>query len=280
MKKILLVEDEQTIGNLVQLALEEKGYEVTFVKDGESGYSAVHETNFDLVLLDIMLPGMNGFEVLEKLNEEKVIPALPVIIISNSGESVEIKRALDLGIRDYLVKVNFEPNEVVEKVNAVFANEKGGKDTDEKQGDNEGDDETNTSNESDGGKESDKAHVLIVEDDELLSTTLSRNFSERNMGPIVATSASEARTVLAREPGVKVILLDVLLPDVNGFDFLKELKETNKWGDIPVIITSNLGQKEDIEKGKELGADGYFVKATMLPDEICDRVSEMIKSKK
>ncbi len=106
--------------SLLVTKLERCGYEVKVAGDGITGLEIIHAKKPDLVILDMLLPRMNGFETLEKLHEEKILPSLPVIIISNSGQPVEINRAMALGVCDYLVKVNFDPKEIIEKVKRVF----------------------------------------------------------------------------------------------------------------------------------------------------------------
>ncbi len=122
-KKIMLIEDEEILSSLLKRKLEENGYEVTAAFDGEEGLEIMEKQTPDLVLLDIVMPKVGGFEVMEEMNK---IPRLnlkdvPVIIVSNSGQPVEIDKALKLGIRDYLIKTQFDPQEVVDKVKRILA---------------------------------------------------------------------------------------------------------------------------------------------------------------
>src|SRR3989344_5929993 len=123
-QSILLIEDEKILSDLLTKKLEGAGYRVEVVSDGEEGLSKIRALKPDLVLLDMLLPKLSGFSILETLYREKRIPALPVIVISNSGQPVEIDRVQKLGIRDYLVKLNFDPDEVLIKVNSVLKAEK------------------------------------------------------------------------------------------------------------------------------------------------------------
>lgn len=118
MKKILIVEDEKILADLLEKKLKESGYEVLLTRDGEKGLKVIQEqkTNLDLILLDIIMPKIGGFEVLEEMKKDPKLAAIPVIVISNSGQPVEISRALELGVKDYLIKTEFDPNEVIEKV--------------------------------------------------------------------------------------------------------------------------------------------------------------------
>ena len=116
MKKILVVEDEELIGDLLQRKLLQEGYYASVAKDGEEALKQIREEKPDIILLDIVLPRLNGFEVLAELKEDEALRQIPVIIISNSGQPAEIEKAKELGVRDWLVKTEFDPQEVLEKV--------------------------------------------------------------------------------------------------------------------------------------------------------------------
>src|SRR5487761_571456 len=116
MKSILLIEDDELLSNLLQTKLTHEGYDVTTAKDGEEGLEALADKIFNLVLLDILMPRMNGMEFLAKLRANKQWEEVPVIVISNSGEPFGDEDAKKFGVVDYLVKANFNPAEVIEKV--------------------------------------------------------------------------------------------------------------------------------------------------------------------
>ena len=115
-KKILLVEDEEIMIDLLQKKLTKEGYEVSVARDGEAGLKVMKEARPDLVLLDIIMPKMGGFEVMEEMGKDKELKEIPVIVISNSGQPVELDRAQRLGAKDWLIKTEFDPQEVVDKV--------------------------------------------------------------------------------------------------------------------------------------------------------------------
>lgn len=115
-KKILVVEDETIMLNLLRRKLMTEGYDVYAAKDGQEGLDKMKEVKPDLVLLDIVMPKLNGLEVLEKMQQDNELKRIPVIVISNSGQPVEIDKARKFGARDWLVKTEFDPQEVSEKV--------------------------------------------------------------------------------------------------------------------------------------------------------------------
>jgi CheY-like chemotaxis protein len=115
-KKILLIEDEELLINLLQRKLAEAGYEVHLSKNGEDGLKTMREINPDIILLDIIMPIKGGFEVLEEMVKDDNLKNIPVVIISNSGQPVELDRAKKLGAKDWLIKTEFDPMEVLDKV--------------------------------------------------------------------------------------------------------------------------------------------------------------------
>ena len=115
-KKILLVEDEKIMINLLQKKLTQEGYDVKVAVNGEEGLKAMKEEKPDIVLLDIIMPKMGGFEVMEEMGKDPVLREIPIVIISNSGQPVELDKARELGAKDWLIKTEFDPQEVVEKV--------------------------------------------------------------------------------------------------------------------------------------------------------------------
>ena len=116
MKKILLIEDENLIVDLLRRKLTLEGYEVSVARDGEEGVKSMRESKPDLILLDIIMPKKGGFEVMTEMQKDKELRKISVIVISNSGQPVELDRAQKLGARDWLIKTEFNPQEVIEKV--------------------------------------------------------------------------------------------------------------------------------------------------------------------
>ena len=116
MKKILIIEDEEVLSNLLQKKLNQEGYQVDITGNGQKGLEKIRKDKPDLILLDIVMPKMGGFEVMEELNKDKELKDIPIIVISNSGQPVELDRIKELGARDWLIKTNFDPQEVIDKV--------------------------------------------------------------------------------------------------------------------------------------------------------------------
>jgi DNA-binding response OmpR family regulator len=120
-----------------------------------------------------------------------------------------------------------------------------------------------------------KNTVLLVEDDEMLHTMYTQKFTKEGYDVKSAFNGMEGIQI-AEEAQPAIILLDIIMPKMDGFVALKKLKKNDKTKDIPVILLTNLGQEEDIRKGKELGAADYFIKANHTPQEVVDKVKEVI----
>ena len=114
--KILVVEDETFLVKIYSVKLKKEGYEVSIANDGEEAVRLAAEVNPDLILLDLILPKMNGFEALEKMRASAVNKTTPVIVLSNLGQEEDIKRAEALGADGYLVKANFSIQDIVAKI--------------------------------------------------------------------------------------------------------------------------------------------------------------------
>lgn len=120
-----------------------------------------------------------------------------------------------------------------------------------------------------------KTQVLIVEDDSFISLFLEKKLTELGYGATVAGSTAAALAALGAAP-VDLILLDIILPDENGFTLLERLKKNPAYQDIPVVILSNLGQQSEIDRGKQLGAVDFLVKGNYSPAEIVDRITAIL----
>jgi len=118
-------------------------------------------------------------------------------------------------------------------------------------------------------------HVLLVEDDEMLNAMYTQKFTKEGYEVLSAFNGAEG-VKMAEEHHPDIILLDIIMPKMDGFAALKKLKKNDDTKDLPVILLTNLGQEEDIRKGKELGAEDYFIKANHTPQEVVEKVKEVI----
>lgn len=274
--KIVIIEDEVILIDVLSKKLENEGYDIQSAEDGEKGLEVIKTFNPDLVLLDIAMPRMNGYEVLASLKESFGIDNMPpVIIISNSGQPVEIDKARDLGAKDFIIKAQFTPEEVLEKVNTVMGN------STNNQIDMKTPGIVEDSQVSSPPNKNPEAKILVVEDDQFLRNLLKIKLEKENF---------EVNTAIDGPGGIEkigsivpdIMLLDIILPGIDGFEVLKRVRTNTdtKVANTPIILLSNLGQEADIEKGRALGADNYLIKSNFTIDEIIEKVRSLLTEKK
>jgi len=120
MKKILVIEDDKFLRELITQKLIKEDFEVSEAVDGEEGIKKIKEEKPDLILLDLILPGIDGFEVLARMKKESTLSSIPVVILSNLGQKDDVEKGLKMGAVDYLIKAHFTPGEIIEKIKAVL----------------------------------------------------------------------------------------------------------------------------------------------------------------
>lgn len=249
---ILVVEDNDLLGDIIVTKLSGSGYQVALARNGPDALERIRQEKFDLVLLDIVLPLMSGYEILENMRKDPATANVAVIIISNSGQPIELERLRELGVKDYLIKADFTPEEVLSKIKAQLG-------------------------ESVQMAWPPNFSVLIVEDDPFLKDLLSRKLGGQTKVYYAADGEEAVKIVTEHRPSL--MLLDILLPGIDGFEVLRQAKADPANANMIVIVLSNFNQTYDIQKAKELGADDYLVKSSYTIDEILTKIREHIAKK-
>ena len=114
--KILLIEDDQFLSKILLVKLKRAGFDVFLAVDGEEGIKKAKEIKPNLILLNLILPKLNGFEVLSEIKKTPVLKKIPVVVLSNLGQKSDVEKGLRMGAKDYLIETNLSLSEIVEKV--------------------------------------------------------------------------------------------------------------------------------------------------------------------
>jgi DNA-binding response OmpR family regulator len=270
--RILLVEDEEALADVLEAKLKKEGHELQVSYDGEDGYEQIKNWKPELILLDIVMPKMDGYEVLEKMNEEGI--KIPVIIISNSGQPVEIEKTKKLGAIDHLIKTQFDPKEVVDKVQKYLVSSSNNSTQEGFSGSIEEEEDIQPRKEK-GAKESVGIKVMLVEDDSFLRDICAKKLSKEGFEVYEAIDGEEALKIVEKV-NPDIVLLDIILPAIDGFEVLEKIRSNPnlKTQKVPIIMLSNLGQKDDIEKALKIGANDYLVKAHFNTEEIIEKIKK------
>lgn len=245
-KTILVIEDEESLVETLKLKLEKEGFVVEAAEDGEIGMEKAATLKPDLILLDLLLPKVKGEDVLRYVKTHPDLKKIPVIIISNSGQPVEIKQLLANGADDYIIKADFTIDDILERIHNTL------------------------------GKLEGRPDVLVAEDETFLRTVLAKKL--RLVGLRVLTTLDgyiTLKMILEMKP--RVVLLDLLMPGLSGIEVLSTLSQDPSYdrGGTKVIILSNYSGKER-EPVITAMTVGYFIKSNFDIDDIVAKVKELL----
>ncbi len=237
-KKILVIEDEEVIAEVLRDNLRVMGHEVIIANSGIEGLRKAEHIHPDIITLDVMMPGLNGIQVLRELKNKEITKDIPVIIVSVTGNSYK-KEGLKLGAVAFLRKP-LDFGELNQKIKSL----------------------------------TERKTILVVEDNPSILNLIETRLS--SMGyKVICVSDGEDALLKARELKPDIILMDVVLSKEDGFEITKKLKVDADAAKIPVIVFSGYFTG-DIDKKKVIGADKFLGKAFSAED-LANEVHNFLK---
>ena len=270
MPKILIVEDEEYLSDMYKLKFEQEGYVVIIARDGLEAFESAKKELPDLVLLDLILPKLDGFKVLAKLRQEPATKKIKVFILSNLGQSDEVNKGMESGADGYLIKANLTPSQLLEKVNAIFNNQSA-------PGRREKNKIINPEHFEHQAAEKKPAKILLIEDEEAIINMYKLRFAKEGF-QIEAAKNGAWGIKLAKQKKFDVILLDMVMPAMNGYEAIKALKSDENTKNVPIIILSNSAQDGDIKEAKKLGAASCLLKSMITPAKLVQEVEKILSN--
>lgn len=120
-ESILIIEDDKFFRDLVSKKLEKNGFEMLLAADSKEALTVLEKKKPSLIISDLILPGLDGFELISIIKKDEKTKDIPLIVLSNLGQKEEVERAISLGALDFMVKVNFTPDEIVDKIKRVLS---------------------------------------------------------------------------------------------------------------------------------------------------------------
>ncbi len=261
-KKILIIENDPTISDPLVAGFARAGYETFLSFDPNVVISGITQLHPDAIILDIDMGGIDGFSLFESIRAlpDPAVAATPVVVVSATGDIAEISRAIKLNIKDYFLKSEFDPSEAITKVMRIF-----------------GDMHDGATIETSLSSETIKTKLLIVEDDKFLRDLAVQKLEKEHL-QVYAAMDGEQGVALAEEHIPSLILLDILLPGIDGFEVLKRIRANKALDKTHIVMLSNFGQKEDLERAFAAGADKFLVKANYTLDEIVQEAKKVMAS--
>jgi len=272
MVKILIIEDEEYILEMYKIKFEASGFEVFTATNGQDGFDKAKSVRPDIVLLDLVMPVLDGYQSLALMRSEGSIKDMKIYILSNLGQQEEIVRGMDLGANGFLVKASMTPSELVEKVKSLLGEADAvGKKVDVPKG-KSAKKLTAKIKIVDTGK----TKILFIEDNKVIADMYELGLCNAGYDPIVAENGLWG-VRMATEQKFDIIIMDMNMPAMNGFDMLRQIKADSQNKDTYIIVLSNSAQDEDIARAKSVGANRYLLKATITPKKLIKEIEKIFK---
>jgi signal transduction histidine kinase/DNA-binding response OmpR family regulator len=240
--RVLVIDDDPTVGDLIQRFLGREGFQVVTAAGGEEGLRLAAETRPDVITLDALMPGVDGWTVLSRLKSDPGLAAIPVVMLTILDDK---NLGFSLGASDFLTKP-IERNVLVATLNRVASRPSG--------------------------------PVLLVEDDQLSRDVIRRSLEALGVQVIDVPNGRVALEEMAKtRPGL--ILLDLLMPEMDGFEFLAELRRHEDWRSIPVVVVT----AKDIDTADRIRLNGrveaILQKGAFSREELLGELRDLVKAR-
>ncbi|UCH62875.1 MAG: response regulator [Fidelibacterota bacterium] len=252
-KKVLLAEDDDIVASVVKHRMGREGFEVIHFPDGITALKGAVETDVSLAILDVKMPGMDGFELLGKLRKMPSYKTIPIVMLTSMGSEKDIVRGFELGADDYIMKP-FSPVELVARLRRLIKEP--------------------VPSEHQGGPK-----ILLVDDDPVILMTATKSLEKTGDFQVLQAHNAGEAIERARQEHPNVILTDLFLPDKDGTALLDQLLYDDTLSNIPVIF---LTAKTDPSLVAELvshGAKGVISKP-FDPLKLPDQLKEILNKEK
>jgi CheY-like chemotaxis protein/HAMP domain-containing protein len=250
-RRLLVVEDDQAERASVSALLESSDIEITTVDTGWAAVELLRDDPPDCVVLDLRLPDMSGFEVLEKIRDDATLRDVPVVVFTGRELSAEEDAQLRTMARSVVVKGVESPERLLDET-SLFLHQVVADLPPEKQ--------RMLQRLHSSDEDLMKRTVLLVDDDTRNIFALSSVLERRGMEVLTATTGSEALAVLNSRADVAMVLMDIMMPGMDGYETIQEIRSTPKFRRLPILALTAKAMKGDREKCLEAGASDYLAK--------------------
>jgi DNA-binding response OmpR family regulator len=246
---ILLVDDSKIIHTFVGNALRESAYRLISAYDGEEGYRTAIERMPDLIISDIDMPHMNGYEMCHQIKENESTRQIPILILSARGSGVDIDRDFDAGANDFLTKPVAD-NELLSRIEMTL----------------------------DGTFANQREKILVVEDSGVQRALIVQNLAQQGF-EIISGENGEEGLALAISSSPDLVITDSEMPLMNGRDLTRALRKHTELKDVPVLMLTAADDPLNRAKGKHSGVSAYLTKP-FVPDKIVVIAEKLIAERR
>ncbi len=266
MKRIIIVEDDPMIMEIYHKKFSDSGFEVLTANGGEGALSLAEKEKTDAILLDLIMPKMDGFEVVKKLREGICGPETKIIIFSNLSQREDRDKAMKLGADGFIIKSDYSPTELVKEVERLLGQF-------EEQEHNE-EIRAQGSNRTTSGK-----RILLVEDEEVFIEMFGEKLKQEGYSLVSAKNGGWGLKE-AMNGDFDLFIIDMVMPAMGGEEIIKRLKMEEKTKNIPIVVLSASVSDEATKRVEEIGIEAFFVKTQITPSELAKKIQEILNNNK
>ena len=255
MIKVLIVDSDRQAALDYGGYLGQFGYEVEHALDGEEGLEKVKKNKPDIIISEIELPKLDGISLLEALKKDGKTRDIPVLFLTKVEDIEKRADAARLGVTVYFVKSNTSKEVLVNWIKELAG----------------------TVGVAQGGKDKERVNILLVEDDPLMLNMYQKVFNYEGFKIEIAKDGEEGLEK-AKSQRPNLILLDIMMPRLDGLDLLKKLKADSNLTNIPVVMLTNLSGVKYAKESLSLGAKEFLVKSEHDPKEVVEIVKKILSA--
>ena len=269
MAKIIIVEDDPMISEIYQKKFADSGYEVLTADSGEKAVSLNKTEKIDIMLLDLIMPKMDGFEVLQNVRGGEYNPEMKIFVFSNLSQKEDQDKAMKLGADGFIIKADYTPSDLVKEISRRMNQNAESKKNEALQN---GDEKLSKKKQENSQKK-----ILFIEDEEIFLEMFGQKL--RQDGYTVETANNGAwglKEALSKD--FDLFIIDMMMPAMTGDEIIEKLKLEEKTKNIPIIVFSASVEEHIEQKVKEMGANEFFVKTKIIPSELSKKVGELLES--
>jgi DNA-binding response OmpR family regulator len=258
-EKVLIIEGNTALGERMANALRADGFIVFLIKDGAEGLKAIYDSMPQLIIIDLVLPNVDGYDILAKKASDTMLSKIPVYILSTQGEPINMRRVPENSVTQFIVSLDPDPSDLISRINTYFGH--------------------GTTAPSKGANQAEATptkgkKILWVEDDKLIGSILAKKFISSGFD-LTHMANGEGAFAYLKDNIPDIIILDLMLPGMDGFEILQKIRMDERLKKVPAMILSNLSKPGDFEKAKMLGANKFMVKAASSLDQIIEEVRKL-----
>lgn len=260
------------ISEIYQKKFTEAGFEVASATNGEQVLVMAKQDVPDVILLDLMMPKMSGYEVIEKIRKGNYESSIRIIVSSNLSQNEDREKALKLGANGFVSKSEFTPGELVKEVSRLLGQFG-------EQVKNEARENGNDGKKAAGaGDEPSRGKILMIEDEDIFIEMFGKKLKEEGFAVDFAQNGAWG-VKEAVEGNYDLFIIDMVMPAMTGEEMINRIKLEEKTKNIPIIMLSASVDESDAKGVMDLGIQGFLKKTQITPTDLVKKVEEILSAK-